>query len=380
MALCVFLFCTLQSALAQLDRVIEGRSPRRLVVRNGVSIMLGLPLSYNDRIGAVPGVKRVAATTIFGGMLIAKREGKADADSGSGTDWTSAFSTVAVDAEPYFAMSPELMVSPEQFSEFMGDLQGCVMGRQLADKFGWKIGDRFFLESFLAGLRKPSGPFEFVVRGFVDTDRARYPATETNMMFFHYKYLRESLGMAGTAVYTVEIDDPDRAGEVSSAVDALFENAGTPTFTETEKAFTADFMSIAGNLSGLLNGIALAVTFTILVVTANTMSMAVRERRTEVAVLKTLGFTSAQVMGLIVGEAVLLGALGGALGVGGTQALLSLFTHMRGTTLFGLPAVELRPLVALLGLGVALVLGLAAGLVPAWGAYRARIAETLRTA
>ena len=380
MALCVFLFCTLQSVLAQLDRLIEGRSPRRLVARNGVSFIFGLPLFYAERIQAVPGVKRVAATTLFGGLLMAKKEGKAEEGSEFTIDWTNVFSNAAVDAKPYFAMSPELMVPEDQFREFMRDLQGCVMGRQLAEKFGWRIGDRFFLQSFVAGLRKQSGPFEFVVRGFIDTDLAKYPATETNLMFFHHRYMNEGLGpFSGTGLFTIELDDPARAGEVSSAIDALFENSSNQTLTETEKAFMAEFMSMAGNLTVLLNGIGLAVSFAILLVTANTMSMAVRERRTEIAVLKTLGYTSAQVTGLILAEALLLGALSGALGLGGTQLILWALNRVPGTTLAGLSAVELRLPVALLGFGAALLLGLAAGFMPAWSAYRARITDTLRT-
>ena len=380
MALCVFLFCTLQSVLAQLDRLIEGRSPRRLVARNGISVIFGLPLIYAERIQAVPGVKRVAATTLFGGLLMAKKEGKAEEGSEFTIDWTNVFSNAAVDAKPYFAMSPELMVPEDQFREFMRDLQGCVMGRQLAEKFGWRIGDRFFLQSFVAGLRKKSGPFEFVVRGFIDTDLAKYPATETNLMFFHHRYMNEGLGpFSGTGLLTIELDDPARAGEVSSAIDALFENSSNQTLTETEKAFMAEFMSMAGNLTVLLNGIGLAVSFAILLVTANTMSMAVRERRTEIAVLKTLGYTSAQVMGLILAEALLLGALSGALGLGGTQLILWALNRVPGTTLAGLSAVELRLPVALLGFGAALLLGLAAGFMPAWSAYRARITDTLRT-
>lgn len=137
LALSIFLFCTLQSVLAQLAGMIESRSPRRLVARNAVSIIFPLPISYAERIQRVPGIKRVAATTMFGGFMPARKEGKAEAGSGSGIDWTNAFPNMAVDAEPYFAMSPELIVPPEQFREFLGDLQGCAIGRKLADKFDW---------------------------------------------------------------------------------------------------------------------------------------------------------------------------------------------------------------------------------------------------
>jgi putative ABC transport system permease protein len=246
------------------------------------------------------------------------------------------------------------------------------------------VGDTFFLESFIPPYRKPDGPFEFVVRGIFETDEARYPGTDTNLMLFHFKYLYEATGRTiGAGIYYTEIDDPDKAGEISQEIDALFENSDAATRTETEKAFQAGFVSMAGNLALLLNGIGLAVTFTILLVVANTMSIAVRERRTEIAVLKTLGFTSGRVMGLIVAESVLIGLLGGLVGIGASGALLWLVTHTPGVssllTQIGLSELTVRPAVAGLGLGNALFLGLAAGLVPALSAYRARITDMLRT-
>lgn len=380
MALCVFLFCTLQTVLAHFDDFIDGRSPRRLVTRNAVSIISVIPLTHGPRIQALPGVKRVSATIAFGGVLPARKEGKADSGKAGETDWTTVFQNLAVDAEPYFAMSPELMVSPDQFKDFMGDLRGCVLGRQLAEKFGWKIGDRFFLQSFIPGLRKKSGPFEFIVRGFIETDLAKYPGTETNLMLFHFKYLTESLeNIDQTQFFLVEIEDPARIAEMSAAIDALFENSGDETYTETESAFSASFISLVGDLSVLINGIGLAVCFTILLVTTNTMSMAVRERRKEIAVLKTIGFGSGQVMGLILAEALVLGASGGLLGVLGTVWALSLMNSAPGQTLLAISHLDLKPVIALSGVSVSLALGLAAGFVPAWGAYRARVTEMLRS-
>ncbi len=181
----------------------------------------------------------------------------------------------------------------------------------------------------------------------------------------------------------MEIGDPDKAGQVSAAIDGLFENSDAQTRTETEKAFAASFVAMAGNLALLLNGIGLAVTFTILLVVANTMTIAVRERRTEIAVLKTLGFTSRQVMGLVVAESALIGALGGALGIGGAQGMMWLVTHTPGIkdalAGIGLSELNLQPFVAALGFANALFLGFVAGFLPALGAYRARITDMLRT-
>jgi putative ABC transport system permease protein len=291
---------------------------------------------------------------------------------------------MAVEDEPYFAMNPEYEIPDDQWREYLGDLRGCLIGRKLADKFGWEPGDTFYLESFIPPYRKPDGPFEFVVRGIFDVDPVKHPGVDSNIMFFHFKYLYESTGQSiGAGTYNVEIHDPDRAGEISEAIDELFANSDNQTRTETEEAFAAGFISMAGNLALLLNGIGLAVAFTILLVTANTMSMAVRERRTEIGVLKTLGFSSGQVMGMIVTEAIVLGVLGGVIGIGGSKGLMWMLTHTPGVKDMlagvGLSEVDLQPVVAALGFAVAIFLGFAAGFVPALGAYRSRITDALRT-
>jgi putative ABC transport system permease protein len=384
MAVCIFLFCTLQTVLAEVNNLLEGTSANRLITRHAVSLVFNLPLAYANRIASVPGVKGVATTAWFGGSLPAKKEGQAEKGSESTTDWSNFFPNMAIDAEPYFKMYPEYVVKPDEWQAFMGDMQGAIIGRKLADKFKWNVGDRFFLESFIPPYRKRSGPFEFVVRAIFDADVAKHPNTDTNVMFFHFKYLYEGTGQrVGAGTYNIEIHDPDKAGEVSKAIDATFENSDAQTHTETERAFAAGFLSMAGNLALLLNGIGLAVSFTILLVTANTMSMAVRERRTEIAVLKTLGFSSRRVMALIVAEALLLGALGGAVGIGGSQALIFMLTSAPGIkdvlAGVGLSSLALKPPIAALGFLVALFLGFAAGFVPATNAYRSKITDMLRT-
>lgn len=382
MAMCIFLFCTLQSVLAQVSSLLDSRSAKRLVTRNSVSLVFDLPMSYGGRIQSVPGVERVAMSNWFGGSLPAKKEGKAE--SGSTQDWSNFFPNLAVEMEPFLAMYPEYEIPQDQYRALMADRRGCVIGRQLADKFGWKIGDSFYLESFIPVHRKADGPFEFVVRAIFDTDPVKYSGTSTSMMLFHRDYLYEGTGrrlQAGT--YYVEIKDAEKAGEVSGAIDALFANSDRQTRTETEKAFAAGFVAMAGNLALLLNGIGLAVSFTILLVVANTMSIAVRERRKEIGVLKTLGFTSAQVMGLVVAESLLIALIGGAIGVAGSRMIMWAFSHTPGLkdalAGMGLSQIRLQPLVAVLGMAVSLFLGFAAGFVPALGAYRARITDALRT-
>ena len=368
MAVCIFLFCTLQTVLTALDASLQSASASRLWTRHAVSLVFTLPLSYKPRIAAVPGVRNVAIATWFGGVY-QKPE--------------NFFANFAVEMPEYLSIYPEFIVPEDQKQALLADRRGILIGKGLAQKYGWKIGDTFQMESTIPPYRV-GRPFEFVVRAIYDADLVRYPGTDMSQAFFHHKYLYEaargnSYVQAGT--YVVEINDPSQVAEVSKAIDALFENSDSQTKTETEGAFVAGFIAMIGNLSVLLNGIGLAVTFTSLLVTANTMSMAVRERRTEIAVLKTLGFPGGLVLVLIVAEAMVLGLLGGAIGIGlgaGTiQAMMG--APFVGQLLAGFPSMGLTPAIAIEALGIALAIGFLAGLPPALVAYRSRITETLRT-
>jgi len=367
MALCIFLFCTLQTFLLAVNRSLRSANAARLITRHAVSLVFNLPLAYRDRVAAVPGVKRVAMTNWFGG---ARRAG----------DFSEFFPNLAVEAEPYLEMYPELILTPEDRRAFLEDPRGCIVGEDTAARFGWKVGDTFQLESFIPPYRV-GRPFEFAIRAIYTTDEARFPGSDRTAMYFHHKYLYETTARrVGVGTYVTEISDPNQAGSVSKAIDALFANSDSETHTETEQAFRASFVSMAGNLALLLNTIGLAVTFTILLVTANTMSMAIRERRTEMGVLKTLGFTSGQVMGLVLTEAAALGLLGGGLGLLFSQVLIGALPKAPfiGPFVRGLAGFGLTPLLAVSGMGLALLIALAAGLVPALLAYRARITNLLR--
>jgi putative ABC transport system permease protein len=382
MALCIFLFCTLRTVLKAMDDAREYGNVTRLVTRHAVSLVYNLPLSYEGQIVQVRGVKRVAISNWFGGSLPAKKESQDGKKGAEGPpDFSKLITSFAVEDEPYFAMHPEFKVPDEEMKAFREDLRGCIIGRGLAKQFGWKAGDTFFMESFIPPYRRREGPFEFVVRGIYDADRVRELAADDRVMYFHYKYLYEGTGRRVQAgLYVVELQDPSQAATVAGAIDKLFQNSEAETKSETEAAFRADFLAMIGNLALLLNSIGLAVIFTILLVTANTMSMAVRERRTEIAVLKTLGFTSRQVLGLILSEALAIGALGGALGLGLSVLIIRGMTKVPalGGFINGFPNFGLHWGVSSQGLAIALFLGLAAGLMPAVSAYRARITEMLR--
>ncbi len=365
MAICICLFCTLRTVIEAVNWSLRNANASRLVTRHSVSLAFNLPLSYESRIAAVPGVQSVTIETWFMGIY---------------RDFKNFFPNFAVEADKFLPMYPEIMLPEDQKQAWLQDMRGCIVGKATAEKFGWKIGDVFQMESAIPPYRT-NKPFEFVIRGIYDTDRQRYPATDLTAMFFHYKYMYETLNQrVSVGMYVVKIDDPKQAGAISKAIDALLENSDAQTRTETESAFIAGFASLAGNLALLLNGIALAVSFTILLVSANTMSMAVRERRTEIAILKTLGFSSRLVMGLILTESLLIGALGGGLGLllsrGMIQALPKI--PLIGDAVRQFPSLGLLPDVAATGLGISLLLGLMAGFVPALLAYRARITDMLR--
>jgi putative ABC transport system permease protein len=369
MVVCIFLFCTLQTFVAAVRSNLRSANASILVTRHAVSLVFNLPISYEERIAAVPGVVRVAKVNWFGG---ARRAG----------DFSDFFPNLAVEAEPYLAMHQEFIVDPGQKRAFLEDMRGCIIGPDTAQRHGWKIGDTFQLESFIPPYRV-GRPFDFVVRGIFSTDERRFPGTDRTVMLFHQTYLYETTGRRiGVGNYSVQIDDPAHAGAICRAIDDLFENSDAQTKSETEAAFRASFVAMAGNLALLLNSIGLAVIFTILLVTANTMAMAIRERRIEIAVLKTLGFSGATVMMLVLGESAVLGALGGGFGLLFAHFMIKALPHMPviGDQLRGFRDLGLSAPIGALGFGVALLISFLAGIVPSVLSYRAKITDLLRQA
>ena len=362
-AVCIFLFCTLQTFVASLHGSLS-QGAVRLVTRNNVSRFVSLPSTYDTRIAGVPGVERVAAANYFGGMRDVNNP-------------DSEFANFAIEAQNFLAMYPEYMLTDAEKKAFLGDQHGCIIGRALAEQFHWKVGDTLQLTSNIYR----NGPFDFVISAIYRTDQVRYPGTDEEILFFHHKYLDEATGnKAGVRTYRVQIADPRQAGVISHAIDDLFDNSEAETHTETEAQYRASVGVLSGNLVLLLNGIGLAVMFSILLVTANTMSMAVRERHTEIGVLKTLGFSGRLVLWLVLAEGALLGVFGAAIGLLLGRFLidtLPAFPVIRDLVqLF--PKMNVPPAIAAAGMIIGMSLGLVAGLFPSVFAYRARITELLR--
>jgi len=323
------------------------------VVRNRISLILPLPLSYQERLRRIPHVAEVTHASWFGGNY---------------QDPRNFFPQFAIDTETWRRVFPEFTVPDDQWQAFVDDREGAIAGRGTAERFGWKVGDRIPLQAPIWG-----GTWEFNLRGIYDGAR---PGDDTSVMWLHWSYLdeRRQWGKGVVGWYTIQVDDPANAVEVAEVADTRFANSPFETSTETEKAFATGFARQIGNIRLLVVSIGAVVMFTLLLVTGATMASAVRERVPELGVLKTVGFTDAAVLALVLAESMLLALVGGGLGLG----LAKLFT-LRGDPTGGmLPVFYLGGQRIALGLVLAVTVGLLAGAAPAVGAMRLRIVDALR--
>jgi putative ABC transport system permease protein len=354
-AIALFLFCTLRTVITSFEASLRASEATRLVVRHGASLVFPLPLAYRERLTQVPGVTGVTYGNWFGGVY---------------QDPKNQFAQFAMDVPTMFDLFPDTVVPEDQKRAFLAERTSCLIGRGLAKKFGWKIGDTVPI----LGTIYP-GDWRFVVRGIY---AGRTRDVDENTLFFHWDYLNESLPEGRknyVGIYWLRIASPSMASAVSGRVDAMFQNSSQPTKTETEKAFQAGFISMIGNVQLLLTILGSAIVFAIMLVTINTMMMAARERTTEIAVLKTLGFSDGLILRLVGGEALLVSILGGVLGCG----LAALIFHQLDFTGGGFfPNFRVLPQTILAGLLLAMVMGLLSGLAPALSAARLKIADALR--
>jgi putative ABC transport system permease protein len=333
-------------------------SPNRLVTRNAVSLTFSMPLAYREKIRAVPGVRGVAQANWFGGIYIDKK---------------NFFPQFAVDAPAYFAMYPEYLVNEEDWRAFMRDRKGVVVGRKLAETYGFKVGDTVPLQGTIF-----PGVWQFNVRAIYN---GAQPSTDTSQFFFHWDYLNETVKARfrhranQVGVFVVEIDNPDRAAEVSAAIDATFKNSLAETLTETERSFQIGFVKQTEAIVIAIRVVSFVVIFIILAVMANTMAMTARERIAEYATLKALGFGPGVVTVLIFGESLAIAATGCLVGVALTFPVGDWFAARMGT-LF--PVFEVGPGTVALQVACALGVGIIAALFPARRATSVRIVDGLR--
>jgi putative ABC transport system permease protein len=332
----------------------------RIMMRHKVSLAQSLPLAYEAKIRQVPGVKAVTLQQWFGGTYRDAR------------DRRNFFARFGVRPKDLFVAYPDYVIPEEQKQAFERERTGCIASKPLAEKFGWQPGERITLvgDYFQTNLElKLVGVFE--------------EPNKFEALFFNWDYLRDSLKAAGTldldftSQYLVLADSPDDVPRVVKAIDDMFDNSPFPTKTESEQAFVLSFVSFLGNLKLFLLAIGGAVTFTILLVSANTLSMSIRERIREVGVLKTLGFTPGTIFGVLLGEGMMIAVIGGALGCALAQGLC-LLLRIAPIPIQQLKVMNVTPLIFGISLLIALLIGLLSAMIPAAGAARRPILDSLR--
>ena len=335
---------------------VDMAGANRLMMTHKVSLIQLLPVSYQQQIATAPGVNGVSTATWFGGTY---------------QDKANEFAVMAVGPE-YFSLYPEARVPVDQMRAWIADRQGAIVGRTSAEKYGWKIGDKVPIQATIWQPKEGQTWF-FNVDAIYDGDRDFDKTT----FFFHYEYLDETRrgaqGMVGW--YIVRIDDPSHSAEIAGRLDSQFANSSAETKTSTEKAFLQGFVNQVGNIKAMIIAILAAVLFTLfLLVLANTMAQAVRERTSEVAVLKTLGFSNPLILVLVLAESMFLALMGGGLGLGVMWAIVGRGTFNNAL----LPVFIMRPSHVVIGLALCCALGFVAGALPAMTAMRLRITDALR--
>ncbi len=326
----------------------------RLVTRNRISLATVMPISYRQKILQVPGVREAMVMQWFGGVY---------------KDPKNIFARFAIEPSRLFTLYPEYKTSEEEKKAFLRERSACMIGRAIADKYNIKLGDRVTLVGDIFPVTLEL------------TTRAIYDAPENNAsLYFNLDYLFESLSagrrdFAGT--FVILADSPDSVPRIAKEIDDQYRNAPIQTRTESEQAFQLGFISFLGNVKMFLLSICGAVTFTILLVSANTMAMSVRERVREVGVLKTLGFTNSSILGIILGEAAFLSLIGGVIGCLMASGLTYL-VRQAPAFIIQLKTLTLEPSVAALILVIGVCIGVASSFIPAWNASRTPILDSLR--
>jgi len=352
-AVALFLFGLLAVVRGAFNQGIDVAGSDRLVIVNKVSIIQPLPFSYRDQILRIPGVKAITFDCWFGGVY---------------QDERNFIPQFAIDTQNQRTVFSELIVPDDQWKAFLEDREGAIAGANTAKRFGWKVGDRIPIKGTIY-----QGTWEFNLRGIYTGER---PSDDRTQFWFHYGYLdeRRQFGKGEVGWYTVRVDNPDDSPRIAKAIDSEFANSPYETKTDTEKAFATSFVKQAGNIGFLIRAIGGVVFFTLLLVTGNTMAIAVRERTGELAVLKAVGFTDRFVLLLVLGESLVISAVGGVIGL----TLSKLFTLSGDPTRGLLPFFYLPTSSILMGLGVAVAVGILAGILPATSAMRLRVVDALR--
>jgi putative ABC transport system permease protein len=342
---------TLWHAFALEDGSAE--SAQRLVVRHRVSLTFTLPMYYRGKIRAIPGVVAVVPNSWFGGIY---KDQKPE----------NFFARFGTDPDEFLKVYRDIKLPEDQIKDWQRDRQGAIVSDSLAQKYGWKLGDRIVIQGDIYPVN-----LELYIRGIYHSD------PDFKSLYFNSKYVEEAVpffkGQAGT--FDILADNPSDVSKIASAVDDMFRNSPQPTKTESEKAFGLEFVAMMGNVKAFILSICGAVLFATLLVSANTIAMSIRERTREVAVLKTLGFTKLGVLALFVGEAVALSIVGGLIGACLGRAMVYGFSQAPQMTFFPL---RMTPAIWLMALGVSALVGLLSAAIPSYHASQVNIVDGLR--
>jgi putative ABC transport system permease protein len=354
------LFGVLAALNVAFNSGVELAGNDRLIIQHKVSIIQLLPESYQARLEATPGVVDVLHQTWFGGVYQKP---------------SNFFMQCPVRPDRLLKLYPEFLLPADQKKAFLTDRTCAIVGRQTATRFGFKVGDRIPIQATIWRKKGGVATWEFNLCGIFDGARQ---GVDTTGFFFNYEYFDEAreFGQGNVGWYVIRINDPAKAPEIAERIDAQFANSFAETKTTTEKAFLGAFAKQIGDIGLIIRGIVTAVFFTILLVAANTMAQSVRERTSELAVLKTVGFPDALILGLVLAESCAIAVLGGGLGLG----LAWLFTQGGDPTNGLLPSFYLPGADLVRGGFFAVGLGVVAGIMPAVQAMRLRIVEALRRA
>jgi putative ABC transport system permease protein len=336
----------------------DAASANRLITRNAISLTFTLPTYYRERVKSVEGVEKISMSNWFGGIY---QEPK------------NFFPQFAVTLPSHFEIYPEYVLPPEQMEAMLRDRTGTIVGRAIADQYGWKLGDKIPIQ----GTIYP-GTWEFTVRGIYE---GRDEGTLTRQLYFHWDYLnermRQSLPRAAdrTGVLVLSIKDAQRSAEISQLIDNEFKNSLAETLTETEKAFQLGFVAQSEAIIAAIRIVSFVVIIIILAVVANTMAMAARERTSEYATLKVLGFSPSFVSQLVIGESLAITALGGLLGIAASIPIAAAFKSLVGAVF---PVFRMSEETFGWQMGSMVIVGLLAAIVPAIRSARIKIVDGLR--
>ncbi len=356
-AVALFLFAFLAVVKGAFGRGADIAGADRLVIINRISIIQPIPLSYRDQILRIPGVKFVTHNNWFGGVYQEEK---------------NFFPQFVIDPENQRQVMTELQVPEDQWQNFFKDREGAIVGARTADRFHWKIGDRVPIKNAAFGA---AGTWEFNIDGIY---RSEHAGGDETQFWFQWDYFEERVPQVfkgNVGWYVLKLDKPDDAVRVAKTIDDMFANSSYETKTETESAFAAGWVKQFGNIEFLILSIGSVVFFTLLLITGNTMAISVRERIGEMAVLKAIGFSDFSILCFVLAEALIIAVFGGLLGLG----LAILAVPALGNALNGLlPALVLSPAILSGGLAIAVLIGVAGGILPGIGAMRMRVVNALR--